>query len=236
MAAPSNNWTDPVGVPPVTAALNVNAVPLGTLPGFAVNLVTVAVLGGGTGPPPAPLHPAVMPSRQTNPNPSAARNFLRPPGRKSMNSAAKPVPALSVHHPLLLDGLELGSESVVGSRMALASNIPCSRKLVAVSVLEVAATWQLKVPVAVPFAGGVIVAGAVHVTPGGRLAGRLTVTGELKPLVEVIVMVEAAAAPVIEFKISGVELTVKTGPVGGVTLKGELGAALVKPAALAVSV
>ena len=86
-------------------------------------------------------------------------------------------------------------------------------------MLEVAATWQLKVPVAVPFAGGVIVAGAVHVTPGGRLAGRLTVTGELKPLVEVMVMVEAAAAPVIEFKIRGVELTVKTGPVGGVTLK-----------------
>ena len=235
IAAPSNSWTDPVGVPPVTATLNMNGVPLRTLPVFAVNFVTVAVLGGGTGPPPAPLQPAVMPSKQTNPNPSAARNFLRPPGRKRKNSAAKLVPALSVHHPLLLEGLELGSEPVAGSRMALASSIRRSRKLEAVSVAEVATTWQLKVPVAVPFAGGVIVAGAVHVTPGGRLVGRATVTGELKPLVEVIVMVEVAAAPVAEFKISGVELTVKTGPVGGVTLKVVL-VAPVKPAALAVSV
>jgi hypothetical protein len=235
MTPPSNSWTDPVGVPPVTATLKVNAVPLATLPVFAVNIVTVVVLGGGTGLPPEPLHPAVMPRMHTSPSPSAARNFLRPPGRKRKNSAAKPVPALSVHHPLLLEGLELGSEPLAGSRMALASSIRCSRKLEAVSVVEVAVTWQLKVPVAVPFAGGVIVAGAVHVTPGGRLAGRLTVTGELKPLVEVIVIVEAAAAPVAEFRISGVELTVKTGPVGGVTLKGVLDM-LVKPAAVAVSV
>jgi len=235
MVVPSNSWTCPVGVPPVTATLNVNGLGETTLALGTVNFVTVAIFGGGTTPPPAPLHPAVRPSMQTSPSPSTARYFLRPPGRNSRKSAANPEPALSVHQPLLLVGLELGSESVVGSGMALASSMWCSRKLEAVSVVEVAATWQLKVPVAVPFAGGVIAAGAVHVTPGGRLVGRVTVTGELKPLVEVIVIVDPAVAPVAEFNTSGVELSVKVGLAGAVTLKAVL-VAIVKPAAVAVSV
>jgi hypothetical protein len=110
-----------------------------------------------------------------------------------------------------------------------------SRALEAVKVVEVAVTWQFNVPVAVPFAGGVIGAGAVHVTPAGRLAGRLTVTGELNPLLDVTVIVDPAVAPVAEFNVSGVELTVKLALTAAVTLKAVL-VTLVRPAALAVSV
>src|SRR5580658_5583902 len=101
MVAPSNSSTCPVGVPPVTDTLNENAVPEATFAPGTVNFVTVVVGGGGGGggalPPP---HPRVNLSMQPRPRPSAARYRLRPPGRKSRNSAAKPDPALSVHHPL----------------------------------------------------------------------------------------------------------------------------------------
>ena len=73
-----------------------------------------------------------------------------------------------------------------------------------------------------------------QVTPGGKVPA-VTMTDPVKPPLGVTVIVEAADAPVAETKIRGVELTVKVGPVGAVTLKAVL-VALVKPAALAVSV
>ena len=69
--------------------------------------------------------------------------------------------------------------------------------------VEVATTWQFKVPVAMPFAGGVIAAGAVQETPGGKIAGRLIATGELNPLLEVIVINVPLAVPVDEFRMVG---------------------------------
>ena len=194
---PSNSWTIPPGVPPVTDTLNVNAVPEATFPLGTVNFVVVA-----TGPPPPPLplplHPIVKLSMQTRPKPSAARYFFRPPGRNSRNSAAKPVPALSAHHPLL---------GVVGGT-AFASSMPSVRALEAVKVVDVAVTARASVPVALPFAGGVIGAGAVQVTPAGKVVGQTTVTGELNPFTEVTVIVEFTLAPVVEFKVTGVEDTV----------------------------
>src|ERR1700693_4244097 len=103
-----------------------------TFPLVTVNFVPVAVLVVPP-PPPLELQPIVKLSMQTSPNPSAARYFLRPPGRNNRNSAAKPVPALSVHHPL---------PDVVGG-IAFASNIRSSRALEAVKVVEVAVTMHI---------------------------------------------------------------------------------------------
>jgi hypothetical protein len=184
-------------VPPVTDTLNVKLVPEATLSLFTVNFVTVAVFVGG-GVVPLPLHPIVKLSMQMRLSPSAARYFLRPPGTKSRKSAAKPVPALRAHHPLLpaLSGVDF------------ASSIRSSRTLEAVRDVDVAVTARASIPVALPFAGGVIAAGAVQVTPGGKVVGQATVTAELKPLTEVTVIVEFTLAPVAELKVTGVEATV----------------------------
>src|SRR5580658_7338889 len=73
IVVPSNSSTCPVGVPPVTATLYVNAVPEATVSPFTVNLVVVGVSTGGGGVPVLLLHPAVKLIRQTRPKPSAAR-------------------------------------------------------------------------------------------------------------------------------------------------------------------
>src|ERR1700693_4461693 len=95
-----------------------------TFPLVTVNFVTVAVLVVPP-PPPLELQPIVKLSMQTSPNPSAARYFLRPPGRNNRNSAAKPVPALSVHHPL--PGVARGIALAGG--IAIASKIRSPRAL-----------------------------------------------------------------------------------------------------------
>jgi len=195
MVVPSNSWTIPVGVPPVTAALNVKAVPLATFPLFAVNFVTVASFGGGMVPPPEPLHPAVRARMHTKPSPSAARNFLRPPGRNNRNIAAKPVPALSVHHPL---------PPVVGGT-ALASSIRSSRALEAVKTVEVAVTEHISWPVTATAPVTLILSGeGVQLTPGGKLAAvGVTATIPVNPLLGVTVTVNVEAAPVSELSTNG---------------------------------
>jgi hypothetical protein len=195
MVVPSNSWTIPVGVPPVTAALNVKAVPLATFPLFAVNFVTVAIFGGGMVPPPEPLHPAVRVRMHTKPNPSAARNLLRPPGRNNRNIAAKPVPALSVHHPL---------PPVVGGT-ALASSIRSSRALEAVKTVEVAVTEHMSWLVAAVAAVTLIFSGeGVQLTPGGKVAAvGVTATMPVNPPLGVTVTVSVDAAPVAELRING---------------------------------
>jgi hypothetical protein len=125
-------------VPPVTETLNENVAGEMTLPLVTVNFVTVAVLV--VPPPPLlELHPIVKLSMQTSPNPSAARYFLRPPGRNIRNRAAKPVPALSVHHPL---PDVVGGAAFAGG-IAFASNIRSSLALEAVKVVEVAVTMHI---------------------------------------------------------------------------------------------
>src|ERR1700685_631228 len=128
MVAPSNSWTCPVGVPPVTDTLNENAVPEATFALVTVNFVTVDVGGGGGGVVvPPPPHPSVKLSMQTRLRPIAARYRLRSPGRNSRNSAAKPVPALSVHHPL----------SPFEGGVVFASNIRSGEALEAVRAVDV---------------------------------------------------------------------------------------------------
>jgi hypothetical protein len=144
------------------------------------------------------LHPIVKLRMQMRPSPSAARYFLRPPGRKSRKSPAKPVPALRAHHPL----------PPVLSGVVFASSMRSGRALEAVKAVDVAVTARASIPVALPLAGGVIAAGAVQVTPGGKVVGQATVTAELKPLTEVTVTVEFTLAPVVELKVTGDEATV----------------------------
>jgi hypothetical protein len=182
-------------VPPVTDTLNVKVLPVGTLSLFTVNFVTVAVFVGGGGVP-LPLHPIVKLSMQMRPRPSAARYLLRPPGRNSRKSAAKPVPALRAHHPL------------PPALVVLASSIRSGRAWEAVKAVDVAVTARASIPAALPLAGGVIAAGAVQVRPGGKVVGHATVTAALKPLTEVTVIVEFTLAPVAELKVTGVEDTV----------------------------
>jgi hypothetical protein len=86
-------------------------------------------------------------------------------------------------------------------------------------VVEVVVTAKASIPVALPFAGGVIAAGAVQVTPAGRVVGQTTVTGELNPPLDVTVIVEFTLAPVAELMVTGVELTVKDPPDGALTVK-----------------
>jgi hypothetical protein len=85
--------------------------------------------------------------------------------------------------------------------------------LEAVRLDDVAVTAKASCPVALPFAGGVMAAGAVQVIPAGKVVGQTTVTAELKPFCEVTVIVELTLAPVIELKVTGVELTVNAGVV-----------------------
>jgi len=195
MVVPSNSWTDPVGVPPVTATLNVNVLGEATVALVTVNLVTVGVSGGGTTPPPAPLHPAVSPRMHTSPSPSATRYFLRPPGRKSKNSAAKPVPALSVHHPF---------RPVVGGTV-FASSIRSSLALEAVRVVEAAVTEHISWPVAAVTPVTVMFSGdGVQVTPGGKVAAvGVTATMPVNPPLGVTVTVSGVAAPVAELRTNG---------------------------------
>jgi hypothetical protein len=198
MVAPSNSWTIPVGVPPVTATLNVNGVPEAIrpfVPFVTVNFVTVVILGGGITPPLLPLHPAVRPSMQTSPSPNAARYFLRPPGRNSRNSAAKPVPALSVHHPL---------PPIVGGTV-FASSIRSSRALEAVKTVEVAVTEHMSWLVAAVAAVTLIFSGeGVQLTPGGKVAAvGVTATMPVNPPLGVTVTVSVDAAPVAELRING---------------------------------
>jgi len=169
-----------------------------------VNFVTVAVFvgGGGVLPPPQPIVKLRM---QISPSPSAARYFLRPPGRKIRNSAAKPVPALSVHQPLApaVEGVAFAGG------MALASNIPSSRALEAVKVVDVAVTWQFKVPMTAEAPVTLIVNGEFgQVTPGGSVAAVAVITTlPVNPPLGVTVMVDAAIAPDVELSVSGVEVT-----------------------------
>jgi hypothetical protein len=127
-----------------------------------------------------------------------------PPGRKKRNSAAKPVPALKAHQPLLL---VVGGIGLVGG-IAFASNIRSSRTLEAVKVLDVVATWQFSVPVTAEVPVTLIVNGELgHVTPGGREAAvAVTTTFPVNPPLGVTVMVDPAVPPVAEFSVNGVEV------------------------------
>jgi hypothetical protein len=192
MVEPSNSSTCPVGVPPVTDTLNEKGVPEATFAPGTVNFVTVVVGGGGGGgdalPPP---HPSVKLSMQTRPRPSAARYRLRPPGRKSRNSAAKPVPALSVHHPL--SPLEGGVD--------FASNIRSGEALEAVRVVDVASTEQLNCPVTADAPVTLMFSGdGVHVTPGVDVDA-VTPTVPVNPPLGVTVTVEFTLAPVVDDKV-----------------------------------
>jgi len=203
----SNSSTYPVGVPPVTDTLNVNAVPVATFPRFAVNFVVVAVGGGGGGVvDPPPLQPRIRLRMQTSPSPIAARYFLRPAGRKSKNSAAKPVPALSVNHPL--------------AGVAFASSIPSPRALEAVKVDDVANTEQFNVPItdAAPVTAMFNGAG-VHVTPG-VVVPAVTPTVPVNPPLGVTVTVEFTAAPVAELSVTALSATVKLPICACVTVTG----------------
>jgi hypothetical protein len=190
-------------VPPVTETLNENVAGEMTVPLVTVNFVTVAVLVTPPPPPLPELHPIVKLSMQISPNPSAARYFLRSPGRNIRNSAAKPVPALSVHQPL---PDVVGGVAFSGG-IAFVSNIRSSRRLEAVTIpVPVAAvTMQFNVPgtavvpVTLMFSGE-----GVQLTPGGRLvAVGVTATVPVNPPVGVIVTINAAAAPVIELRTKG---------------------------------
>jgi hypothetical protein len=200
IVAPSNSWTCPVGVPPVTATLNENVAGETTFPLVTVNFVTVAVLVT-TLPPPLELHPIVKLSMQTSPKPSAARYFLRPPGKNIRNSAAKPVPALSAHHPL---PDVVGGAAFAGG-IAFASNIRSSRALKAVKVVEVAVTMHINCAVAGVAAATLTFSGdGVQLTPGGSEAAvGVTATVPVNPPAGVTVTVAATAAPVAELRTKG---------------------------------
>lgn len=201
MVAPSNSWTCPVGVPPVTDTLNENAVPEATFALVTVNFVTVAVGGGGGGGGalPPPPHPSVKLSRHTRPRPSAARYLLRPPGRNSRKSAAKPEPALSVHHPL----------SPFEGGAVFASSIRSGKALEAVSVVDVASTEQLNCPVTADALVTLMFNGdGVHVTPGVEVDA-VTPTMPVNPPLGVTVTVEFTLAPVEEFSVIALSPTVK---------------------------
>jgi hypothetical protein len=100
---------------------------------------------------------------------------------------------------------------------------------------EVAVTAKPSMPVFEPFAGGVIAEGGVQVTPGGKDVGQTTVTGELKPFTEVIVIVAFTVAPVEEFSITGLGVAATVNEPGAVTLKALL-MAEVRPVEVAVRV
>src|SRR5580693_3209183 len=197
MVAPSNSSTCPVGVPPVTDTLNENVFGEATFALGTVNFVTVDV-GGGGALPPLP-HPSVKLSRHTRPKPSAARYRLRPPGRKSRNSAAKPEPALSVHHPL--SPLERG--------VVFASSIRSGEALEAVRVVDVASTEQLNCPVTADAPVTLMFnVDGVHVTPGTDVDA-LTPTMPVNPPLGVTVTVEFTLAPVEELSVTALSATVK---------------------------
>src|SRR5580658_4747436 len=192
MVAPSNSSTCPVGVPPVTDTLNENAIPEATFAPGTVNFVTVDVGGGGGGVVvPPPPHPSVKLSMQRRPRPSAARYRLRPPGRKSRNSAAKPVPALSVHHPLSpFEGVPV-----------FASSIRSGKALEAVRVVDVASTEQLNCPLTAEAPGTLMFNGdGVHVTPGVDVDA-VTPTMPVNPPLGVKVTIAVWLAPVADDKV-----------------------------------
>src|ERR1700720_2329917 len=199
---PSKSCAIPPGVPPVTVTLNVKAVPELSLSLGLVTVIWVVVATGGLVPPPlTPLHPRVMPRRHTRPSPSAARYFLRPPGRNIRKMAAKPVPALRAHQPL--PPIEGGAVCVGG--ISFASYMRSSRSREAVWPVEVAVTWQFKV-LATGFAAVMLMFSGEfgQVTPGGREAAvAVSVTWPVKPPEGVTVTVSGAAAPVVELRING---------------------------------
>jgi hypothetical protein len=216
IVAPSNSWTCPVGVPPVTATLNENVLGETTFPLVTVNFVIVVVLL--MTPPPLEPHPKVKLRMHTRPNPSAARYFLCPPGKNNRKSAAKPVPALSVHHPLP----DVPGGIVFVGGIAFATNIRSSRALEAVKVVEVAVTMQFNV-LATGLAATILMFSGegVQLTPGGRLAAvGVTATVPVNPPVGVTVTVSAAAAPVDELSTKGCGLydTVKLPTLATVTV------------------
>ena len=78
---------------------------------FVLDKVSVVVVAAGVVPPPPPPPPPLEPppphprarlARQTRLSPMPVLVFLCP-GTKNKNSAASPVPALSVHQPFLTD-------------------------------------------------------------------------------------------------------------------------------------
>ena len=175
--------------------MKVKTVPEGTLSALTVIWVVVGVGCGGGGALPPPPHPIVKLSMQISPNPSATRYFFRPPGRNNRNNAAKPVPALSVHHPL---------PGVVGG-IALASNIRSSRASEAVNVVEVAVTMHINwgatgvADTMLMFSGD-----GVQLTPGGSVAAvGVTATVPVNPPAGVTVTVSGTAAPVAELSTKG---------------------------------
>src|SRR3977135_1195066 len=98
-AFPSMSCTCPFA-PTDAATLMVNLKPVGSLEAsFALFTAIVVVVATGPPPPELLLHPIVKVRTQRRPSPNAARYFFCP-GRNSRNTAARPVPALSIHQPL----------------------------------------------------------------------------------------------------------------------------------------